>query len=437
MRAAEECPARPAPVLSEKDAAVHPSEELGQDAASAHGHPSQLAWTVHLDRTNAGARASVQGLSSPGPWEFAFYLMLGRQRQMVRWYSAEPHADFGPLFPGERYHAIAFVRRLGTTDAVFRASEPCFVSDRGYDLTPWKVAVNDHDAYAPGRALLQEPGINRFALDGGHTLDFLTQPDASGGAGRPLLVCFSAAILRSVRAMPLFSGLRMAAELRMDLIAVSDPLLALHPSLTLAWYAGSRRWPDLPARIAALLDDAARMEDRRLILLGGSGGGFASLAVLEHLRSPAAALVWNPQTSISRYNITAASAYARCASEEQDGAGRLDSAADIARALSSAGVTHDLTLAPRASRHPVVYLQNRGDAFHLKNHLEPYATVNGFSIPDLSSGSALDERHCIEIGNWGAGHVSPPRRCLDAVLQALADGRSLPETRDSLRLTSM
>ncbi|MGM9488993.1 hypothetical protein [Ideonella sp. YS5] len=408
----------------EKAPIDRPAPAPAPDQPLADDHPGNLPWSVQLVRTGTGLRASVQGPEAPGPWEYAFYLMRGRERETVRWYSRESGADFGNLIPGERYHALGFVRRAGTSDLAFRPSEAIVGAERGYDLSPWNVAVRDHDEGASGQALLQAAGINRYPLDGHHTLDFLTQVARTPRKGQVLLVCFSAAIQRSVRAVPLFSGVRLASDLDLDLIAVSDPMLALHPALTLAWYAGSKQWPDLPQRIAALLDDAAQSQERPLILVGGSGAGFASLAVLEHLRSPAAALVWNPQTSISRYYLNSASAYARCASGVRDAVGKPSRPAEVARMLEAAGVTHDLTRVPKGSPHPVIYLQNRGDAFHLSNHLQPYAMANGFSAQDLAGGSLRNEQLCIEIGDWGAGHVSPPRRVLDALLRALADGQS-------------
>jgi hypothetical protein len=394
--------------------------------------PSGLPWSAVIRRAEDGLCASVEGLTEPGPWEFAFYLMAGRDRQQVRWYGSESTALFEGMFPVGTYHTVAFVRRPGASKGAYRTSDPVSVDARAYDPGAWNVPITDHTDKSFSLLSALPDGIHRLSLDDGITLDLLAKGFGGVPSANAVLVCFSAAVQRAANAAPIFSGLRQSEHLLLPLVAVADPMLAQHGDLNLAWYAGSKSLPDLPRRIAKVLEDVARISAAPLVLFGGSGGGFACLSVLEHLSCPASAYVWNAQTSITRYNLQAVAAYVRRAAPAIYTDQCASSAAALAELLTRAGVEHDLTKRPRTSRHPVLYLQNRTDAFHVEAHMKPYAQANGISATAIDETTAFNESLCFVVGDWGKGHVAPPRNITETVLRGLANGESLGALRARL-----
>lgn len=289
-----------------------------------------------------------------------------------------------------------------------------------YAADAWQRPLFDYAAgvWWPQRYALRE-GIHRFALPAGHTLDLLLDGLDRLHSANTLLVCFGAAVTqRAGRSAPFFSGLRTAKTLGRPVLCISDPVLAKSASIALGWYAGYRGCTDLPQRIAELLDDVAAKLAVQLLLFGGSGGGFGALAVLGYLRSPASALVWNPQTSIGRYYANSVRVYLEAAFGDAQG-----EAGGLKQRLEASGVQHSLLGGPPRRRHPRLYLQNRSDSLHVQHHARPYAiAVNALRVGRAAF--AGDDGSAFWFGNWGHGHVPPPQKVLHQTLDRMSCGAS-------------
>jgi hypothetical protein len=385
------------------------------------------AWIAVLRQDGQRLRAAVEGLTDQGPWEFAFYLMHGRERRSVSWYLPQSEVDFdGPHAPGA-YHVMAFVRRPAARSGVSRPSTVVVVAPPAQDASAAGLPIHEHaDEAAFANQMVLGDGIHRIGMCGTSPLEMLLEGFVPRRRGA-VIVCFSAAVQRARVTGPVFSGRTLATQLGLPLAAVADPQLAVDPDLNLAWYAGSAAMPRLSRRIAALIDHLAAIAGAQLMLIGGSGGGFAALAVLDHLRSPASAYVWNPQTSITRYYPRSWRQYARSALPQLSRA-VVEPTADLAAAaLSAADIEHDLTARPRYGGHLIVYLQNCSDAFHADNHLRQYAAVNGLADIVLGVTFAAGPRLCVWLGNWGDGHVSPPPALTARVLRRMAANTSIED----------
>ncbi|MEX5601171.1 hypothetical protein [Pseudophaeobacter sp. C1-32P7] len=247
--------------------------------------------------------------------------------------------------------------------------------------------------------------------------------------GQRFLVVFSAALTsRDGKKPPFFSGSTLSAQLGVPGLFFSDPTLAMDDRLRLAFYAGNERVPDLPRHIASVIDAVADHYGLNPILLGGSGGGFASMNVGQHCVCKPSIFVWNPQTKISLYNLKAVNRYVEAAFPTRRS--ELDGTKEAAsRLLNSAGVNESLWSWSGAGR--TIYLQNQPD-WHTKIHMEPMlqsvsakpAGPYAFHNQDLDLG--------FFVGNWGEGHSQPPRAMIAEVIDALLVGKSVPEILEDL-----
>ena len=383
---------------------------------------------VTLASTPLGLTATVEAASTAGT-EFAYYLLRDKQRVAALWYSPRTSVTFPcPTVSGsygvsvfERHRASGGVQR-------YRSSTLRLPDPSRYSTLRWSRSV---EVYGPGRPLRVANGVHRFiAEDKAESLDFLLQGFDATAPTSTVIVCFGAAVSgREQKVAPFFSGTSIGKACGLPMVCVADPTLARANDIGLGWYAGNDEVPQLCREIAARLDELSEScATRRLLLIGGSGGGFAALSVLGFLRREASAIVWNAQTSISRYHIGYVHRYVRRAFPEISRKQRVDrlSASRITRdqladCMDEAGVLHDLTRAAPLMHHPALYLLNRTDAHHLEQHLEPLLAARGarWSSPVQASDST-GLLAC--VGDWAEGHAPPPAPFIEKLITELARG---------------
>jgi hypothetical protein len=234
--------------------------------------------------------------------------------------------------------------------------------------------------------------------------------------GTPLVIFLNGAARRGPDIkLPIFSGFGVVPAGNLSRVCISDPVLYENEDLTLGWYSGSSRVKAqtlLPAVLKSIIEQA---RPSRVIFVGGSGGGFACL-YYSRLIENSIAVVWNPQTDITRYVALSVAAYARI------GFGLNDH-----NQLPSVIETNVAHLYAHSFVNRVVYLQNSSD-WHVKSHLAPFLSAQGFPVPDVFESRAYSDRFYLHMGNWGDGHQQPPQAFLKAILAKLMDSeRSVPE----------
>ena len=202
--------------------------------------------------------------------------------------------------------------------------------------------------------------------------------------------------------LPYMAGQSVTREVAANRIFISDPSLMLDPLLNLAWFAGSARLRlqlALPAIIERILAD--RPEVKRLVFFGSSGGGFASLFYAS--RFPGSiAVVSNPQTAIGRYVPAAVDNYVRVA---------FDGASNNPISRLPFDIVDDVVpLYARAVDTTVLYAQNSTDSMHVAGHVRPF----------FDSLHPENRVWWLTSGEWGAGHVAPPKEVFTAMLHAAA-----------------
>ena len=289
-------------------------------------------------------------------------------------------------------------------------------STRQPDVVVW--SSPDDFASATGWA----PGVHVVMLPSGTHVDLFISGDIGVlPSGRALPVVFSGAVsARNGSRAPFFSGASLGRDLGTPLVSISDPLLAAHDDLRLGWYTGAAH-DDVQGHVGILLHALSERVGHELLLVGGSGGGFAALHQVLRADYPASALVWNPQTDLLDYDPPAVAEYLAAAlgrTEEQ--------VAEMTRgersaALVAAGIEHRVL--PSASRETsprrVVYLQNASD-WHVAKHLAPFLEEGGFTHAGGGRWSRGDGVLAL-VSAMAAGHSAPPRAVLEQSLSALLD----------------
>lgn len=399
----------------------------GRDAAAPH---------VELHSTPLGLTVSVNEPHESG-LEFAYYLMRDQRRVAARWYSSRTSLSFPcPTIMGS--YSVAVFERHRPSGRVRRYRSPSIrlPESSQYVASRWSRHV---ELYTGDRRLRPVNGVHRILGDGPASLDLLFQDFDDNAAMPVVVVCFGAAISgRDKKIPPFFSGISIGKSCGLPMIAIADPTVTRANNINLAWYAGNDQSPQLMHEIAGRLDELADARGSRLLLIGGSGGGFAALAVLGLLRTQASAIVWNAQTSISEYHIAYAHRYVLTAFPElsrKAGIDRLSAAKttpdQLASCLQEAGVLHDLTRVAPVHHHPALFLLNESDDHHLDRHLKPLLSARQATW--ANSSCARDSSGLVAwIGNWGEGHAPPPAPFIEQLIGELSKGATVSEVADRL-----
>jgi hypothetical protein len=124
-------------------------------------------WSVRLKRDSDTLVAMIEGPFDAATHEFAFYLMYGRSRSAIRWYSADVVAHFARPEAHGCYHVTAFVRRRGAKGGLSQHSDTIELTPRkpqaGTDSSIGQRMVLVKSYYGLGGDLCVLLGAMRFA----------------------------------------------------------------------------------------------------------------------------------------------------------------------------------------------------------------------------------------------------------------------------------
>lgn len=207
------------------------------------------------------------------------------------------------------------------------------------------------------------------------------------------LVMFGGAVRNKVLTVPVFSGRKVTANLKANVLMLSDSSLRISRNLGLGWYAGSREHPDLQLALNTAIKSLSAND--RIVLFGSSGGGYAALDQAARLYD-ATAVVVNPQTDILRYHEPAVARYLKFAWGEP-----MTHDHDDVPVRSSVVDTYSNALTSN-----VLYLQNDSDEFHIENHATPF----------FNSIHPQNAFHELRL-SVGTGHVGPAAPKVEELLK--------------------
>lgn len=288
----------------------------------------------------------------------------------------------------------------------------------------------DYESWSP--TVVRWPSIDDFigadkVVDGVHVIDahpgpaleVLIRDVNEEPTDLSLPVFFTGAVdKRSEKIGPFFSGSGLSEQGGFGFVSISDPSLSLGSSLGLAWYAGNQ-YQDVQGNITGILKKISDIFGRELVLVGGSGGGFAALYFGFQLADRCSVLAWNPQTDIFKYNPTAVKGYFSTAYSERASAAVNSPSWEnpTKEVLASEPITYDLCSPEPGWGRPrrLLVMQNASD-WHVPHHLAPFLRSVGFR--HMGRGVyETDVHHMAVIADFGLDHAPlPAQAVLDAVL---------------------
>lgn len=209
--------------------------------------------------------------------------------------------------------------------------------------------------------------------------------------------------------LPYFNGLRMSRMINSDTLLVSDATLSMVPEpVRLAWFTGTTAF-DYPSFVLKILRKIITANGYdELYFCGGSGGGFAAMrAALEFPGS--LSIVCNPQTCIGRYHAEMVQDYA----QQGFGVAEYDQIPKDLRRRRKMNLVSEFR-----SGHElrILYMQNRADDFHIRNHVAPLLRKIGVPPVETVGMNQITPEILFLLGNWGKGHAAPPEGCIGNVI---------------------
>lgn len=232
--------------------------------------------------------------------------------------------------------------------------------------------------------------------------DFLTElhPDSE-----VLLFFFQGSVDRErAPLLPNFTGVSFLREAKISKVYLSDPSLYLDANLRLAWYAGFKDC-DVRAHINFVVQGfVERLKPKKVIFIGGSGGGLAALWTASFFPG-SLAMVWNPQTNILDYARPQVEDFSRiCYGVEPE-------------KLTEFIEPKVSTRYAEGVKNYILYMQNSLD-WHVRGHMKPFLRDIGLKGHDANCSIALSERVFLYKANdWGEGHTAPPLPLLERMMK--------------------
>lgn len=211
------------------------------------------------------------------------------------------------------------------------------------------------------------------------------------------LVTFNAALPATVTTYPMFSARPVAAELGVNFLGFADPAQGSAESLPTFWHLSTKRVDTLtlvPTVIQQLLE---QQPDQRLVFFGSSAGGFGAL-YYSSLFAGSTSLVMNPRINV----MHEPKRFPKYAAVAHPGSDRTR----VARSLP-----YDMAaLYEQPHGNQVAYLQNLQDPNYYRHHYSHFK-------------KATEGREDVRFvtGNWGKGHVVPPRDVWAGELRTLVE----------------
>lgn len=222
--------------------------------------------------------------------------------------------------------------------------------------------------------------------------------------GDTLTVLFHGAIDRARIRLPIFQRWRHQIAMESGpTVVFSDPTLDLSPTLGLGWHLGTEHTDLAPFLAQAVRAVAEALRVRRIVLVGGSGGGFTALHVATFLED-AVVLAFSPQVDLRNYSTRLTSGAMKAAL----GLNGVPDSGHLVRRISAVERMRRERTYPR-----VVIASNPGDEHHVTRHEMPLREA----YAGVGHGKRIET---IDL-DLGAGHRAPDNEQYSAVLRALLD----------------
>lgn len=229
---------------------------------------------------------------------------------------------------------------------------------------------------------------------------------------KELLIIFHSSFDRKKRSVPAFEGFLRDLK-NVSQLSVSDPSMLIERNHSAAWYAGHEGFDSQKILPGLFLEIVEQGNFERVVFLGGSSGGFASLFYSSFIPD-SVAIAAVPQTNLNVYRPAAVTLY------RENCWGRLTSNEHLSEKICVDLCNWYSIL----RRNTIIYVQSAGDTFHTRTQLTPFLEA----IQNVKGSKFI-----LDSGFWGKlGHSGsvPPKAYLPWVRAAFAS--TTIETEDIL-----
>ncbi|ORC16446.1 hypothetical protein A7979_03750 [Rothia nasimurium] len=280
--------------------------------------------------------------------------------------------------------------------------------------------IPGYEPLSPTPRILRSQDQNQLSQDGTHEL-VLARYEHGGESlpiqalfepnpgSKTLIVCFHGGLEPGPLRLPHYEWRGTLAEVADNKLYISDPTLWLSHALKNGWYFGTVA-DDITLGIKELIayvSDQLGIED--IILVGSSAGGVAALQLGAHF-SRAVALGYSLQRDMSKGPKIHTVGFYEHVLQGMDWA---EAYAKVGSRLA----VRDLFEEGSTYRGQAVWLQNLGDAEHMKDHYLPELASHGQS-PVKGLQEIAEDKLTGYLTYWGEGHPIPPRSLFLGALEA-------------------
>lgn len=287
---------------------------------------------------------------------FCFYVYVNEKRVFDSGYIKKNYASFDLSGYSGLVRVKAFVK--ARSEIVSSLSKPVFLSSGRYTL-------DSEDEIKGGSTYIAE----------GLEYPVVYFP----GEEKILFVMLTAAVNRSLHDIPAFNRWTWAGKnvFPGHVICISDPTIAAKEGFGLGWYFGNveKNATEGLSRLVKRFAEKLEIPFDKIIVWGSSGGGFASLALVEKIEG-ATAVVINPQTKILSYEPVrfVDAFFDNCIGLRSVERSGLD--VNLMKRL-------DMGFAWKSVRKSrVLYMQNIQDTHHYEKHFKPFCKDVGYELLD-------------------------------------------------------
>jgi hypothetical protein len=281
---------------------------------------------------------------------------------------------------------------------------------------------------------LKYDGIHQIPIENNRTLDVKIVGTDYESSSEHLLIILSGAISeRSSKTAPFFSGERLSRELKRPALLIADTNVSYSKDLGLGWYESTKVSPGQIDTIATILNTIKSTTNKKLLLIGGSGAGYAILKILHALKNDADAVIWNPQTDISKYDKIAVQSFiSKCLLHESANMelGASPNPENFQTTLKNSSIEKLSCLYKQ--KHRIIYLQNNTD-WHYEKHAKPFIQESKWKRKD-DLFISIDERIIFLTNELGIGHSPIPNEILLESVQSLLSTTTTNELLSTLNL---
>lgn len=233
-------------------------------------------------------------------------------------------------------------------------------------------------------------------------------------ASKKLIVAFHGAIQRKLIKIPRFEWLSQLNKREEHKLYIADTTLELNEDLTLGWYIGKPN-DYLIEKIRKFIEHVRYINEiEEIVLMGSSGGGFASLSVGSSMKK-CCSLAYNPQSDIWDFTPAHSEMFIK---STFDGA-------NVDLVKEDIKFRTDLIEQYKEGRHEnrFIYYQNTGDVEHVNKHWRRFAKSQGVQ---LKNGRSFSQRGIFISDFDGEGHTRPPVAKNDDLIDLAFGMASMP-----------